>query len=1029
MRRLIFKFRYILPAFVAAGALLLWVFQAGVAAYILKRRGGDIFQVERVEGDLAGGFRFYGIRAKTAAFSAYIQRAEIEPGFRGLLRGKIIVSELIITGAVIKPAPAQPAPAAKKSAPGLPAWLEIKKIRVEDLRAEFQSKAGAQSAVTGIAGELSLKNGRLLIKSLRGEFRGVIVTLSGEYEKNRINASGDASSRRPDLLLRFDYTLDADGSHTLRAAGHLKDALLRFGASLDSESRWKLELDSSGLPGSLAREDLPDLTAASALKASGRYFTAGKMTGFAQLRTTLPRGAVLEGGIKFTPDAAWLNAALRSPEAEGTLRVEYTAGALNGVWELNSTKAFLFPLEKTFSIAAFKGKGAISGLISAPVFSWDVLVSTAAYGPARAAMVLTEGEFRAGTNPRFKITAEVKNIFSGKKALGSARLKTEGTPAANTLNVALSSVYLGADLGGTSEFKGGEWKAVWTSFLLRDAPAWRICGPFSTALSKVRYQLSGFCASDGTARAALSVHASGGSIEDCNFTLSDFSLESLETLRDLPLSPAGLVSARADYVKGAEDGTMEFSVAGLRFKNMDLGSVRLNGGFNKKRLDIRRADWKVYDGILSAAGTIAIGAREPDLHFVVTASTLNVAPLLIFMPEIKAETIFLNGAVEIELKGSALTNSGVIRLESPQLEIIPLNLTLSELSVSAHGEESREASITASAKTKAGGVTAQGGMGASGPGIVIKARKLPFSTPMGFSGIANCDLDFRGTWALPALSGAVDFPECRFDMEQWRKSPPPGSRSRFYESLTMDIKVKSDRNAWYRDPPNSIEAKGELILKKTPYNPLIVIGMVEALKGFYTYLGNTFTVESGTLVFGGEVPPNPKIEVKAANAPRESPIKIYLNATGTFRNPKLELSSDPEMEQRDIMSYLLTGKPLYEFSRKPGDQASQTGTAGSQVAAANIVANYLSQKAAGSLVRKLDIDVLNLRMTSDRTADITAGRYLTSKLFISYGQVLSPGGEKRVIAEYAITPLWSLEGKNSSQGTYVIDLILKLGIR
>ena len=68
-------------------------------------------------------------------------------------------------------------------------------------------------------------------------------------------------------------------------------------------------------------------------------------------------------------------------------------------------------------------------------------------------------------------------------------------------------------------------------------------------------------------------------------------------------------------------------------------------------------------------------------------------------------------------------------------------------------------------------------------------------------------------------------------------------------------------------------------------------------------------------------------------------------------------------------------------------------------------------------------------MTNEKAADITVGRYLTSDLFISYGQVLSTGGEKRVAAEYTITPWWSLEGKNSSQGNYVVDLLFKFGIR
>lgn len=61
--------------------------------------------------------------------------------------------------------------------------------------------------------------------------------------------------------------------------------------------------------------------------------------------------------------------------------------------------------------------------------------------------------------------------------------------------------------------------------------------------------------------------------------------------------------------------------------------------------------------------------------------------------------------------------------------------------------------------------------------------------------------------------------------------------------------------------------------------------------------------------------------------------------------------------------------------------------------------------------------------------DVTVGRYVTKDLFVGYGQVLGQGGEKRVNAEYSISKHWSLEGKNSSDGRYVADLLFKFGIR
>ena len=73
--------------------------------------------------------------------------------------------------------------------------------------------------------------------------------------------------------------------------------------------------------------------------------------------------------------------------------------------------------------------------------------------------------------------------------------------------------------------------------------------------------------------------------------------------------------------------------------------------------------------------------------------------------------------------------------------------------------------------------------------------------------------------------------------------------------------------------------------------------------------------------------------------------------------------------------------------------------------------------------------MINLKVDNESRADLTVGRYITRDLFISYGQVLGQGGEKRVSAEYSVSRHWSLEGKNSSDGRYVADLLFKYGIK
>jgi translocation and assembly module TamB len=205
-----------------------------------------------------------------------------------------------------------------------------------------------------------------------------------------------------------------------------------------------------------------------------------------------------------------------------------------------------------------------------------------------------------------------------------------------------------------------------------------------------------------------------------------------------------------------------------------------------------------------------------------------------------------------------------------------------------------------------------------------------------------------------------------------------------------------------------------------------MFGAIEALRGYYVYLGNTFVINSGRITFSGETPSNPEIAAEASKEDRGAPYKVYFSASGTMQKPKISLSSDPSMEERDIISYLVTGKPLYEAY----SQGSNGGQAGhGDTAAQNLAAGYLSQQAAMTVGRKLELDIVNLKVNPGNQADLTIGRYVTKDLFISYGQVLGQGGERRVSAEYSITRFLSLEGKNSSDGIYGTDLLFKFGIR
>jgi hypothetical protein len=77
---------------------------------------------------------------------------------------------------------------------------------------------------------------------------------------------------------------------------------------------------------------------------------------------------------------------------------------------------------------------------------------------------------------------------------------------------------------------------------------------------------------------------------------------------------------------------------------------------------------------------------------------------------------------------------------------------------------------------------------------------------------------------------------------------------------------------------------------------------------------------------------------------------------------------------------------------------------------------------------KVRLDVLQLHLGENgQKGDVTIGERVSKNLFLSYGQTLESDAERRVNAEYVLTPRFSLQGQTTNIGRYVLDLLFKFG--
>ena len=178
-------------------------------------------------------------------------------------------------------------------------------------------------------------------------------------------------------------------------------------------------------------------------------------------------------------------------------------------------------------------------------------------------------------------------------------------------------------------------------------------------------------------------------------------------------------------------------------------------------------------------------------------------------------------------------------------------------------------------------------------------------------------------------------------------------------------------------------------------------------------LGQRLEVERGRMLFSGGPPTNPGLDLRAIR--KVGTVTAGIKVKGTLKNPKLELFSIPSMGQTDTLSYLLLGRPIETTSTEDGN-----------IMARAALAMGLSggDRIARSLGDRFGIDEMHVDSSDDGSqASLVLGRYLSPKLYISYGVGLIEA-VNTIKLRYQISDKWQLTGESGThQGADILYTI------
>lgn len=209
----------------------------------------------------------------------------------------------------------------------------------------------------------------------------------------------------------------------------------------------------------------------------------------------------------------------------------------------------------------------------------------------------------------------------------------------------------------------------------------------------------------------------------------------------------------------------------------------------------------------------------------------------------------------------------------------------------------------------------------------------------------------------------------------------------------IDVKLTLGGDVWLRkqaQPQMRVLLTGSLDVRKAANDSLQLFGTAEVVPGrsVVEQFGRRFAIDQGSVTFNGLVT-DWTTSIEASYAVPSTPdaidpnIQITLSVTGKMDSLRLELSSNPQLETSDLVSYLATGRPAARALSGSGESTSLTDR-GTSLALGTVTG--LLERQAGEAV---GLDVMEIRHGGPDGTVVIAGRYVSPRLYVGFQQPLN----------------------------------------
>ncbi|MCC6862636.1 MAG: translocation/assembly module TamB domain-containing protein, partial [Bryobacterales bacterium] len=518
----------------------------------------------------------------------------------------------------------------------------------------------------------------------------------------------------------------------------------------------------------------------------------------------------------------------------------------------------------------------------------------------------------------------------------------------------------------------------------------------------------------------------------------------------LNLKNLGLKSFRA--VPESMDGTVSLRVEGHTPKPADPQALRAKATF--QQLLFKMADFELGQSGVSALSVEQGAVRVDQLHLTGPATDIALtgsaalagdqpidvratgrldASVLTLLTEgfkVRGASVFelaLGGKTSApQVSGFFEMKDGQASLRTPQvgaesldirLEFNPESLQIRQLTGTLNG-----------GSLKGSGSVGYRGAQAGIWNVDIAADGAYLEFPHGLRSRLQANLKLRSQDEFVVVGGAVQILE-----SSYRKPLEMGGetfsyfrsgggtllleeRNPFLNRVRFDLALNTAGPVLVDNNLAKLTLNADLNLVGGYYRPGLTgrLSLDEGGKLFFSE--RTYLIDRGVVSFNSQTRIEPNLDILARTEVR--PYEITLQLSGPPEEFSATFTSDPPLSEPNIVSVLLTGRPLEDL--EGAGLAAAREQVGSLLAGrvAGIVSRGAQQTLGLSQVR---IDPSFINAEANPGARLTLGQDVTNRLQLIYSMNLVNGGDQIYIVRHDITRRFQAEGTRQSDNTYRFD--------